>query len=108
MEKPVGKPARQDGVLARLASGAESLVRIRPVSEAKGDDPAAILSRVELRARQADNEGALAEVAKLPEEARAPAQAWTEEAKARAAALAASRQIAAEALAVLAKSPEHR
>jgi hypothetical protein len=106
--KSGAKTERQGGVLARLASGAESLVRIRPVGEVKSDDPAAILSRIELRARQADVEGAIAELAKLPEDVRAPAQSWTEKARARAAAIDASHQLGAEALAALAKSPEGR
>jgi hypothetical protein len=108
LNKAGGTPAPEGGVLARLAAGAQSLVRIRPVGDVKGDDPAAILARIELRATKSDIPGALAELAKLPDGARAPAQAFIAKAQGREAALDASRRLAADALAALAKSPETR
>jgi hypothetical protein len=108
LNKAGGTPAPEGGVFARLAADAKSLVRIRPIGDVKGDDPTAILARVEVRASKSDVAGALVELAKLPEEARAPAQAFIAKAQAREAALAASRQLAADALAALAKSPEAR
>jgi hypothetical protein len=108
LNKNEGATARDGGVFARLAAGAESLVRIRPIGDVRGDDPTAILARVELRAEKSDVAGALSELAKLPEEAQAPAQAWIAKARARAAALAASRQLASESFAALAKPAEAR
>jgi hypothetical protein len=108
LNKAGGTPAPEGGVLARLAADAKSLVRIRPIGDVKGDDPAAILACAELRATKSDIPGALAELAKLPEDARAPAQAFIAKAQAREAALDASRRLAADALAALAKSPEAR
>jgi hypothetical protein len=108
LSKAAGTPAREGGVFARLAAEAESLVHIRPIGDVKGDDPAAILARVELRATKSDIPGALAELAKLSDEARAPAQAFIAKAQAREAALAASHQLASDALTALAKSPESR
>jgi hypothetical protein len=108
LNKAGGTPAPEGGVFARLAADAKSLVRIRPIGDVKGDDPSAILARVEVRASKSDVAGVLAELAKLPEEARAPAQAFIAKEQAREATLAASRQLAADALAALAKSPEAR
>jgi len=61
-----------------------------------------------VRASKSDVAGALAELAKLSEDVRAPAQAFIAKAQAREAALAAGRQLATDALAALAKSPETR
>jgi hypothetical protein len=108
LNKAGGAPAPGGGVFARLAADAKSLVRIRPIGDVKGDDPSAILARAELHATKSDIPGALAELAKLPEDARAPAQAFIAKAQAREAALAASRQLASDALTALAKPPETR
>jgi hypothetical protein len=93
-----------------LESRAQKLVRITPVGPSAapaGDDPAAAIGRLNADAARGDIDAALAEIAKLPDEARAPAQAWADKAAARQAALAESRRIAAEALTALAK-PESR
>jgi hypothetical protein len=98
-----GAPPRDGGFLERLQSGAEKLVRIRPIDEIAGNDPAAIVARIEVKASQADISGALAELAKLPPAVRAPADAWSKKAELRVAALEASRRISADALTGLAK-----
>jgi hypothetical protein len=98
-----GGPQREGGLLERLQTGAERLVRIRRVEEVAGTDPAAIIARVEFKAVHGDIAGALAELASLPEAARAPAAAWIKKAQARAAALDASRKLAADSLAGLGK-----
>jgi hypothetical protein len=103
-----GAPPREGGLLERLQANAERLVRIRPLDEPPGDDPAAVLTRIEQRALQADLPGALAELAKLPAPARAAAQAWIAKAQARLAAVAASRRFATDAFAALGKTPEAR
>jgi hypothetical protein len=105
LTQAAGGVPRDAGVLARLAAGAERLVRIRPLDEATGDDPAAVLARIELKAAQADLAGALAELAKLPANVQAPAQPWIAKAQARIAAVAASRRFAAEAFAAIGKTP---
>jgi hypothetical protein len=97
-------------LLATLESRAQKLVRITPVGTAAppaGDDVAALIGRLNADAARGDIDAALAEIAKLPDEARASAQGWADKAGARQAALAQSRRIAAEALAALAK-PESR
>jgi hypothetical protein len=92
-------------LLARLQAHAEKLVRIRPIDEVSGDDPAAIIARVEVKAMRGDLPGALAELGTLPAQVRAPAQAWIAKAAARAAAIEASRRFAADALAALKPTP---
>jgi hypothetical protein len=89
--------------LERLQSNAERIVRIRPAGEVAGDDPASVRARIEGRAGSADIRGALAELAKLPPDARAPAEAWIKKANARDAAIAAARNVAQTALSALVK-----
>ena len=97
-----GSP-RDTGLLDRLTASAEKLVRIRPINEVPGSDASAVIARIEFKAAHADLNGALAELAKLPADVRAPADAWIKAAQARAAAIAASQQIAAGALTALGK-----
>jgi hypothetical protein len=98
-------PASHDGgVLGRLQANAERLVRVRPVGDAPGDDPAAALARAGAKAHRGDIAGALAEVERLPPSVQAPAADWIKAAKARTAALDAARQLAANSLAALAKT----
>jgi hypothetical protein len=98
-----GAPAREGGFLDKLQASAEKLVRVRPAEEIAGADPAAVVSRAEAKAARADLAGALAELAALPAAARAPAEPWIKQAQARAAALEASRRLAADALVALGK-----
>jgi hypothetical protein len=102
-----GATTRDGNFLDRLAANAEKIVRIRPIDETPGDDTAAIVARIELRAAQSDLVGALAELAKLPPAVRVPAQDWIAKAEARNAAIALSRRFASDALAALGQpSPE--
>jgi hypothetical protein len=100
-------PERADNsILAKIESQAQKLVRITPVGTSgapAGDDPAALIARLNADAARGDIDAALAEITKLPDPARALAQAWSNKAAARQAALADSRHIAAAALASLAK-----
>jgi len=98
-------PASHDGgVLGRLQANAERLVRVRPVGDTPGDDPAAGLARASAKAHRGDIAGALAEVERLPPSVQAPAADWIKAAKARTAALEAARQLAANSLAALTKT----
>jgi hypothetical protein len=97
-------PASHDGgILGRLQANAERLVRVRPVGDAPGDDPAAALARAGAKAQRGDIAGALAEVERLPASMKAPAADWAKAANARTAAIEATRQLAAKSLAALAK-----
>jgi hypothetical protein len=101
--KAAGTTSREGSILDRLKASAEKVVRIRPIDEAAGDDPAAVVRRIEMRAEQGNLNGAMAEIAKLPEAARALTKAWVAKAEARNAALEASRRFAASALAAIGK-----
>jgi hypothetical protein len=110
IDRAVEPASNNASLLATLESRARKLVRITPVGTAAqpaGNDPAAVIARLNADAARGDIDGALAEIAQLPDEARALAQAWVDKAAARQAALADGRRIAAEALSALAK-PESR
>jgi hypothetical protein len=97
-------PAREGGVLETLQASAERLVRIRRIDEPPGDDAGAIVARIEAQAARTDVDAALAELAKLPADARAPAEAWIKQAQARRAALDAASRLARDAAATLGKN----
>ena len=96
MMKTTDGSAPSGGFLEKLQANASNLVRVRPVGAPSGDDSAAVLARVESAAVNADIGVALAELGKLPEATRAPAQAWIAKANARQAALTAVRTLAAD------------
>jgi hypothetical protein len=89
--------------LGRLESNAQRLVRIAPVDAPPGDDPSSVVTRISVDAAHADIAAALADIGKLPDAAKPLAAAWVEKAQARNAAIAASRKLAADALAALSK-----
>jgi hypothetical protein len=101
-------PAQQDtattgsGVLERLQAGASKLVKIER-TDTVGNDRGAVVARITAAALRNDSNEARRELKTLEPADRAAAQAWLERADARDAALAASRQFAADAMAVLAK-----
>jgi len=90
--------------LGRLENNARHLVEITPVDAPPGDDPASVVTRISVDAAHADIAAALTDIAKLPDAAKAVAAAWVAKAQARDAAIAASRKLAADALAALSKS----
>jgi hypothetical protein len=94
----------ESGFFDRLKSSALRLVRIRPADEPSGEEPAAIVTRIDLKAAQADVAGALAELAKLPAPVRQPAQSWIEKTQTRNAAIDISRRIATDAIGALGKA----
>jgi len=113
-----GPAAQQDrsgndagNYLDRLLAGAEKLVRIRPVGQGgqggdlRGDDPAAVIGRIELAMTRQDVAGIVAELDKLPAPARESAEPWRKKALAREAAIAAARRLAAASLAGLVEQP---
>jgi hypothetical protein len=95
-----GEPASGGSLLARVELSAQRLVRITPIDAPQGDDPAALLARINAAAARSEA-AALGEIAKLPEPARVLAAPWSKKVAAREAAIAASRRIAADALAAL-------
>jgi hypothetical protein len=89
--------------LERLEDHAQHLVRVTPVDAPAGNEPSAVIARIQVDAEHADIAAALTDIAALPEAAKPLAADWVGKAKAREAALAASRKIAAAALAALNK-----
>jgi hypothetical protein len=89
-------------IVDRLKSGAAKLIRIER-TDAVGNDRGAIVARVTAAALRNDSNDARRELKTLPSEERTAAQSWLDKADARDAALAASRQFAADAMAALAK-----
>jgi hypothetical protein len=103
MQAVAAPPARNSGMLDRLRADAERLVRIRRIVETPGDDPSAVVGRIEAQAARGDVAAALAELPKLPANVRAPADAWIKKAETRRAALDVTGRLAADALAALGK-----
>jgi hypothetical protein len=101
LAQAAGGAPREVGWFDRLAANAEKIVRIRPLAEVAGSDPAAVVARIEVKAAAGDVAAALAELSSLPSAVRAPVEGWIAKAQARAAALAASRRLAADTLAGL-------
>ena len=90
------------GLVDRLQAGAAKLVRIER-TDTIGTDRGAIVARVTAAGLRNDVAEARRELNTLAPADRAAAQAWLDKCDARDAALATSRQFAAEAMAALAK-----
>jgi hypothetical protein len=91
------------GIVDRLQAGAARLVRIERTDAVVGNDRNAIVSRVTAAAVRNDIAEARRELKTLAPADRAAAQAWIDKADARDAALAASRQFAADAMGAFSK-----
>jgi hypothetical protein len=96
-------PPPRESLLEKLQGHAEKLVRVRPLDAAADSEGAALAARIAVKVSRGDFAGARADLDKLPPDARAPAEAWIKKAQSRTAALDASRRLAADALAGLAK-----
>ena len=90
------------GIVERLQAGAAKLVRIER-TDTTGNDRGAVVARATAAALRNDSNEARRELKTLEPADRAAAQSWLERADARDAALAASRQFAADAMAAFAK-----
>ena len=90
------------GIVERLQAGAAKLVKIERTDTA-GTDRGAVVARITAAALRNDFNEARRELKTLEPDDRAAAQSWLERADARDAALAASRQFAADAMAALGK-----
>ena len=90
------------GIVERLQAGAAKLVKIERTDTA-GSDRGAVVARITAAALRNDFNEARRELKTLEPDDRAAAQSWLERADARDAALAASRQLATDAMAALAK-----
>jgi hypothetical protein len=103
LSPPVSENATAgSGIVDRLQAGAAKLVRIER-TDAVGNDRSAVIARVTAAALRNDSAEARRELNTLAPAGRAAAQPWLDKADERDAALAASRQFAADAMAALAK-----
>ncbi len=92
---------RGGSFLSRLAAHAQNLVSITPVDAPEGNDASAVVTRLNGEAARGDFAAVLADAARLPDRERSVADGWVKKVEAREAAIAASRRIAADALAAL-------
>lgn len=99
--KPEAQPA-PSGMVERLQQSAAKLVRVQR-TDAAASGNAAILARITSAAQRDDVAEAKRELMQLPASDRVPVQAWIAKMDAREAALAASRQFAADTMAALSK-----
>lgn len=97
-------PSSGGGFIGSLESHAKGLIRITPVGATVPGDPSSALARLKVDAARADIAAALKDIASLPASAKAAAEPFVQRVSARNAALAASRRIAAVALADLART----
>jgi hypothetical protein len=99
---PENSTADTGGIVDRLQAGVSRLVRIER-TDAVGNDRGAVVARVTAAALRNDSNEARRELNALSPADRAAAQSWIDKTDARDAALAASRQFAADAMTALAK-----
>jgi hypothetical protein len=93
----------QNTFIDRIEVNAQRLVRFTPIDAPAGDDPRSVATRINIDASHDDIDAALADIAKLPDAAKAVVASWVQKAQARNAAIATSRQLTLNALAVLSK-----
>jgi len=96
LENSGAKPA-SGNFFERLQANAGKLVRISPVDAPPGNDPSAVLARIEVAIAHAEIPALLSELARLPDNVRAPAEPWIKKASERQAAARAARQFADDA-----------
>ncbi|MDB5654000.1 MAG: hypothetical protein JWQ94_1613 [Tardiphaga sp.] len=100
---PPAEPATTGSFIDRLQAGAAKLVRIERTDAVAGDDRGAVASRAAAAVRRNDLAEAKRELMTLSPADRAIVQPWLDRVDARDAALATSRQFAADATAALSK-----
>ena len=96
-------PAGDASMIDRLKARVSHLIRIRPVGDAAGDEPATIVGRAETKAARGDLDGVLADIQRLPPGMLAPFNDWLARVKSRQTAFAAAQSYAANAVAALAQ-----
>ena len=90
------------GVMDRLLDHMRKLVKVRPVGEVAGEDPAALATQIIAALARGDIGASLATYGKLPEPARAASADWAKSANAVAGAETAARGLRENAIANLA------
>jgi hypothetical protein len=103
LRQAAGSSSSETTFLGKLKANAEKLVEFTPAEPPPGNDPAAVITRLDIDADRADIGAALSDIAALPDHAKSLAADWAKKAQAREVAIAASRSIAADALSSLSK-----
>ena len=98
------EPEGDQGWLDRLKAGAAKVVRVRPASETPGDDPAALVGRIDAALGRGAVGEALAAWNRLPEPAKAASRGFAEAARKRVAAEEAVKALTAGAVVDIARS----
>jgi hypothetical protein len=103
LRRAAAPPGQDLGYLDRIQASAARMLNIRPVKDEPGDDPPSVLSRVEFKMvqQQQDVDAIVAELDKLPAAAKELAQPWRTRALARRDALEAARALAMVSLSKL-------
>ena len=97
-------PEGDQGWLERLKASASRVVRVRPVGEALGDDPAALIGRIDAALGRGAIGEALATWNRLPEPAKAASRGFAEAARKRVAAEEAVKALTSSAVADIGRS----
>ena len=98
------EPEADQGWLDRLKAGAARVVRVRPAGEAPGDDPAALIGRIDAALGRGAIGEAFAAWNRLPEPAKAASRGFAEAARKRVAAEEAVKALTSGAVADIARS----
>ena len=94
-------PSTTGNVLDRFLAGAQGLVKVRQAGVAAGNDPGAVVSRIEADLRASDLPAALGEWNALPADGQAASRAWADRLKARIEADRAAQAIVTDAIAAI-------
>ena len=98
------EPEGDSGWIDRLKAGAARVVRVRPIGETPGDDPAALIGRIDAALGRGAIGEALAAWNRLPEPARAASRGFADAARKRVAAEEATKALIAGAVADIARA----
>jgi hypothetical protein len=104
LRQAANPPSNDATFLDKLKANALRLVEITPVERPPGNDPASVITRIEIDANRGDIGAALKDIAALPDQLKPLAADWAKKAQAREDAITASRNITAAALAGLNKA----
>jgi hypothetical protein len=97
-------PQSSGGVVDRLMSNMSKVIRVTPVGEVAGDDPAALVSQIDGALGRGQIAEAIAAWARLPDPARQASQDWAARAQSRVAADKAAQGVLDDAMAQLAST----
>jgi hypothetical protein len=100
--KIANPPPADGGVVTRLWNNATRMIEVRPVGEPQGNEPGAVVARIETKLGRGDLAGALDEAKALPPQAREIGKDWFEAAERRRDAEALIKNLINAALASIA------